>query len=111
MSIRSIDPSFHVSGQIKPAQLPEIAGLGFKTVICMRPDKEGFMQPSFSDVAAAARAAGLEAHYVPVVLGSLSLAQAQQLKDILTRQSGPILAYCASGQRCAAVYDMAKRVP
>ncbi len=42
MSIRSIDPSFHVTGQISPSQLNEIAGLGFKTVICMRPDNEGF---------------------------------------------------------------------
>lgn len=47
MSIRSIDPSFHVTGQIKPSQLREIADLGFKTLICMRPDKEGFFQPSF----------------------------------------------------------------
>ena len=111
MSIRSIDPSFHVTGQIRPSQLREIADLGFKTVVCMRPDKEGFMQPSLDEVAIAAREAGLKAHYVPVVPGSLSLEQARQLKSILKSQSGPILAYCASGQRCAAAYDMAKRVP
>ncbi|MDH4413396.1 MAG: TIGR01244 family sulfur transferase [Rhizobium sp.] len=110
MSIRSIDPSFHVTGQIKPSQLAEIAGLGFKTVICMRPDKEGFLQPSFDEIAVAARDAGLTAHYLPVVPGSLSFEQAQRLKGILTTQSGPILAYCASGQRCATAYEMAKRV-
>ncbi|MFN7125241.1 MAG: TIGR01244 family sulfur transferase [Allorhizobium sp.] len=111
MSIRSIDPSFHVTGQISPSQLNEIAGLGFKTVVCMRPDNEGFRQPSFDEVAHAAQKAGLEAHYLPVVPGSMPLDQAEMLKSILGKQTGPILAYCASGQRCAAVYDMAKRAP
>ncbi|MFY8100825.1 MAG: TIGR01244 family sulfur transferase [Allorhizobium sp.] len=111
MSIRSIDPSFHVTGQIAPSQVPDIAGLGFKTLVCMRPDKEGFLQPSFEQIADAARAAGIDAHYIPVVPGQLSLEQAQRLKGILSGQTGPILAYCASGQRCAAAYEMAKRVP
>jgi sulfide:quinone oxidoreductase len=109
MSIRSIDPSFHVTSQIKPSQLREIAELGFKTVICMRPDKEGFLQPSFEEVEEAARGAGLEAHYLPVIPGSISFDQARQLKELLANQSGPILAYCASGMRCVAAYDMAKR--
>ena len=109
MSIRSIDPSFHVTGQIKPSQLRELADLGFKAVICMRPDKEGFLQPSFEDVEEAARDVGLEAHYLPVIPGSVSFDQARQLRDLLSRQSGPVLAYCASGMRCIAAYDLAKR--
>ncbi len=111
MSIRSIDPNFHVTGQIKPSQVDEIARLGYKTVICMRPDNEGFLQPSFTEVADAAQNAGLDAHYLPVVPGSMPLDQATQLKHLLSKQTGPILAYCASGQRCAAVYDLAKRTP
>lgn len=109
MSIRSIDPSFHVTGQIKPSQLRELADLGFKAVICMRPDKEGFFQPSFEDVEEAARDVGLEAHYLPVIPGSVSFDQARQLRDLLSRRSGPVLAYCASGMRCIAAYDLAKR--
>jgi uncharacterized protein (TIGR01244 family) len=110
MSIRSIDPSFHVAGQIHPSHLQEIADLGFKTVICMRPDREGFRQPSFEEIAQAAQQAGIEAHYLPVVPGAFSFDQARQLKDVLKVQSGPVLAYCASGQRCAAAYEMSKRV-
>jgi sulfide:quinone oxidoreductase len=111
MSIRSIDPSFHVTGQIKPQQLQAIAELGFKTVICMRPEREGFFQPAFDEIESAAHQVGLEAHYLPVVPGSVSFDQARQLKAVISQQSGPILAYCASGQRCAAAYDLAKRVP
>ncbi|MFN3717878.1 MAG: beta-lactamase hydrolase domain-containing protein [Rhizobium rhizophilum] len=68
----------------------------------MRPDKEGFLQPSFEEVEEAARRAGLEAHYLPVIPGSISFDQARQLKELLANQSGPILAYCASGMRCVA---------
>ncbi|ODS55941.1 MAG: hypothetical protein ABS40_09880 [Agrobacterium sp. SCN 61-19] len=111
MSIRSIDPSFHVTGQIKPQELQAIAELGFKAIVCMRPDKEGFFQPAFDEIANSASEVGLDAHYLPVVPGSISFDQARELKAIISRQSGPILAYCASGQRCAAAYDLAKRVP
>lgn len=108
MAVRTIDPSFHVTGQIKPSQLREIAGLGFAAVICMRPDGEGFMQPAFSEVADAAKDAGLEAYYLPVVPGAVSFEQARQLRELLAKQAGPVLAYCASGQRCAAAYDLSR---
>ena len=48
----------------------------------MRPDKEGLLQPSYEEVAEAARGVGLEAYCLPVVPGSTSLDQARQLKDL-----------------------------
>jgi sulfide:quinone oxidoreductase len=110
MSIRPVDNGFHVTGQISPAEIGDIAARGYKTVICMRPDNEGFAQPAFVDIAAAARDAGLSAHYIPVTPGRMTPEQALELKTILSGQQGPTLAYCASGNRCVAAYDMAKRV-
>lgn len=110
MSIRPVDPSFHVTGQIAPSHLKELAGLGYKTVICMRPDQEGFFQPTFSDVAEAAGQAGIEAFYIPVKPGAMTEQQAVELKNILREREGPTLAYCASGNRCVAAYEMSKRV-
>lgn len=109
MSIRTVAPDFHVTGQITPAQMKEVASLGYKTVICMRPDHESFNQPVFADMAAAAREAGVDVHYLPVVPGKMTASQVQELKDILARTPGPVLAYCASGNRCAAAYDLARR--
>ena len=109
MSIRQIDSNFHVIGQIAPAQMQDVAKLGYKTVICMRPDKEGFNQPAFSDMAAAAKDAGVEVHYIPVVPGAITPAQVAELKKVLSEKSGPVLAYCASGNRCASAYEMTKR--
>jgi sulfide:quinone oxidoreductase len=42
---------------------------GFRSIICNRPDGEGNDQPTFSEIEEAARAAGLEAYYMPVVPG------------------------------------------
>jgi uncharacterized protein (TIGR01244 family) len=109
MSIRNIDANFHVTGQIGPQQISDIAKLGYKTVICMRPDSEGFNQPAFADITKAAEQAGLDAFYLPVVPGQMTSSQVAELKDILSRSEGPVLAYCASGNRCAAAYDMARR--
>jgi len=109
MSIRTIDPNFHVTGQITPAQMPEVAKLGYKTIICMRPDKESFNQPAFAEMEAAAKAAGVEAYYIPVVPGSITPAQVSELKKVFREKSGPVLGYCASGNRCAGAFEMTKR--
>lgn len=109
MNIRSLDSNFHVTGQINPNEISDVARLGYKTVICMRPDHEGFNQPVFADMTKAAGQAGLEAFYLPVVPGNMTASQVTELKDILSRSAGPVLAYCASGNRCAAAYEMARR--
>jgi uncharacterized protein (TIGR01244 family) len=109
MSIRTLDANFHVTGQINAQQMSDIAQLGYKTVICMRPDHEGFNQPVFADMAKAAAQSGLEAFYLPVVPGQMTASQVTELKNILSRSTGPVLAYCASGNRCAAAYEMARR--
>lgn len=109
VATRKIDSTFDVTGQILPDQAADIAARGYRTLICMRPDNEGFNQPAFAEVKAAAEGAGIETIYFPVVPGAMTSEQARQLKAILARQDGPVLAYCASGNRCAAAYDLAKR--
>lgn len=106
MSIRSIDQNFHVTGQLSPSHLQQVAEAGYRTVVCMRPDNEGFEQPRFEDMEKAGSALGIEFIHIPVIPGQVSLDQARKLKDVLFAKDGPVLAYCASGQRCAAVYQM-----
>jgi uncharacterized protein (TIGR01244 family) len=109
MSIRSIDNTFSVTGQIKQADIPAIADAGYVAIVCMRPDREGFFQPAFDEIRAAAEARNLAAHYLPVIPGSMPVDAAKQLKQILRETEGPILAYCASGNRCTMVYQMAQQ--
>ena len=49
---------FSTAPQVSPSDLPEIAAMGFKTVINNRPDGEGGAdQPSSAELEAAAKAA------------------------------------------------------
>lgn len=89
---------------------PSLSRSLYKTVICMRPDKEGFFQPAFSELAEAAKSAGIETFYIPVKPGAMTVDQAKELKQILDGRTGPTLAYCASGNRCVSAYEMTKRV-
>lgn len=106
MSIRKIDSRLHVTGQLLPEQMKQVAELGYKTIICMRPDREGPGQPDFAAIEKAAVSCGLTIHHIPVVPGRVNLDQAQQLKAVLNQEAGPVLAFCASGQRCAALYNL-----
>lgn len=110
MSARPIDNSYHVAGQISTDSIPAIRDAGYKVIVCMRPDNEGFGQPPFSAIKAEAEACGIAAHYLPVSPGSQPLKQASELKKILKGTEGPVLAYCASGNRATIVYQLSKQV-
>lgn len=110
MQIRPITETFHVSGQLAPTDIAQLAASGYSLVICMRPDGEGWGQPDFSTIEDAAEAVGLKTHYLPVIPGSVPLEQAATLKGLLKQTEGPVLAFCASGARCAGVYQMAHQI-
>lgn len=110
INTRKIGSSFDVAAQLVPEQLATLAGMGYRTLICMRPDNEGAGQPAFADMEKAARGVGLEPYYLPVIPGAITADQARQLKAILAEREGPVLAYCASGNRCAAAFELSNKV-
>ena len=52
----------------------------------------------------------IEPFYLPVIPGAITADQARKLKSILADREGPVLAFFASGNRCAAAFDLSKRV-
>lgn len=108
MDARTLTVDLSVTGQITPDQLAQIAAQGFRAVICNRPDGEEPGQPPFSRIEAAARAAGLEARYLPVTGADLTDAKASAFADLVQELPGPILAYCRSGMRSATLWSMAQ---
>lgn len=109
MHIRPVTQNFHVSGQLKPSDIAKVAEAGYAAVICMRPDGEGWGQPKFSAIEEAAKASNLPAYYLPVG-GGVPMEQAKKLRSLLKETEGPILAFCASGARCAGLYQMAQQI-
>ena len=86
-----------------------VAALGYKSVIINRPDFEGGTdQPLSSEVMDAARQAGLQVEYQPVVSGAITPADVARFAQLLETLPGPVLAYCRSGARCTNLYNAAK---
>lgn len=108
MDLRRLTDSFTVSPQIDAAHLHEIAGAGFRSILCNRPDGEEAGQPAFDEIAAAARAEGLEARLVPISGGMITAAAMAEFRDALAGMPKPILAYCRTGTRCTMLWAAAE---
>lgn len=108
MDIRRIDENLSISTQISVEDIDRLASLGYRGVICNRPDGEGPGQPSFADIEQAARRRGLQAHYIPVFPGAATDRDAARFAEALRSTPGPVLAYCFSGNRSAALWSMAR---
>lgn len=108
MDIKPLAAGLSVSEQIQPADMQAIKDAGFRAIICNRPDGEGSDQPTFDEIAAAAKKAGLEARYLPIVSGKVGDADADAFDTAMTELPGPILAYCRSGTRSATLWSLAQ---
>lgn len=94
-------------GQITAEQVPQLAAQGYRTIICNRPDGEEGAVAS-STIAAAARAHGIEFIYQPVQFSSLSPADGERFAEALDAFPQPVLAYCRTGRRCAALWVLCR---
>lgn len=106
MDIRQITPDYYVAPQLDPADLPEIAAAGITTIICNRPDAEVPRAFQADAIAAAAEAAGLHFHILPLTHTTMTPDNVQRHADMIARADGPVLAYCASGTRSTVVWTL-----
>ena len=106
MDARRIDDRLSVSPQLTTADVAEAKRQGFRAIICNRPDGEGADQPSFDEIAAAARAEGLEARYIPVTAGLVEEADVEAFAAELRALPGPVLAYCRTGTRSTTLWSL-----
>lgn len=109
LSYQTLTPDFSVAPQLQPADMRALADAGFKSVIINRPDGEGGPeQPLSDDVLRAAREAGLQARYQPVVSGAITAADVAEFAGLLRELPAPVLAFCRSGARCANLFQAAR---
>ncbi len=104
MKIVKLNATVAVSAQITPEDVAEIAAQGYRVLINNRPDGEEETQPSDAAFAAAAQAAGMEYHYMPVNAMSFPGADFDAMSDLLDHPERPVLAFCRSGTRCANLW-------
>lgn len=107
MDIRALTPTYAVSPQITPEDLAAIKAAGFVTVIDNRPDAE--IPPAVQTAAmrAAVEAAGLAFVANPVIGGAITEQNVAAQRAAIEASSGPVFAYCASGNRSSVVWALA----
>lgn len=109
MDIRKLTDGISVCGQISTEDVAFAAAVGFRSVICARPDGERPDQPEFKAIADNAAKLGLHAYHLPVNAKSIADDQADAFKTLLQELPGPVLAYCGTGWRAAALWALSQR--
>ncbi|WP_340587320.1 TIGR01244 family sulfur transferase [Erythrobacter alti] len=107
MDVRAVSPEFAVAPQIQQEDLSALADRGFVTVVCNRPDGEEPGQPPVDQIRAAAEAAGLAFHHIPVAGGAFPDASIAAFRKVRQEAEGPVLAYCRSGTRSITLDTLA----
>ena len=106
MDIRAITPDYAVSPQIEPGDLPAIKAAGYAMVIDNRPDGEIPPHLHTEAMRRAAESLGLVFVANPVIGGALTLDNVTAQGAAISAATGPVLAYCASGNRSSIVWAL-----
>ncbi|MEP5757844.1 MAG: sulfur transferase domain-containing protein [Litoreibacter sp.] len=88
--------------------MAEIKKVGFRAIICNRPDGEGADQPSFEEIEKAAKKVGLVASYLPVETGMVTNDNVAEFGAVVKDLPRPLLGYCKSGR--FGLYTKRRRV-
>lgn len=113
LDLRRLTPDYGVAPQIGPEDLAAVKAAGFVMVIDNRPDGEIAPDLQSDVMAVAARAAGLEFVINPVTPGQFSADVVARQRAAIAAAGGPVLAYCASGNRSTILWELvhAGRLP
>jgi sulfide:quinone oxidoreductase len=108
MQVRRVTDEISVAAQITADDVADIAAAGFAAIVCNRPDGEAPGQAPYADIEVAAKAAGLEIVWQPVVSGAMSDADGARFGEIVAGLPKPVLAYCRTGTRCTALWSLSQ---
>lgn len=108
MDIRPLTEDFAVAPQIDPWEVAGIKQAGYASILCNRPDDEEPGQPDYTAIEAAAKDAGLQIAWVPIVSGMVTQEALDDFAKALDEMPKPILAYCRSGTRCTMLWTITR---
>jgi uncharacterized protein (TIGR01244 family) len=108
LELKRISDHVSVATQISLEDIPALKAAGFTTIINNRPDGEAYDQAPSADVEAAARAAGLDFHFIPLGRDGVSDEMIEQERAALEGSAGPVLCYCRSGTRSTTLWALSQ---
>ena len=106
MQINNVSGLYNVSPQISVTDLEFLSENGFEKIICNRPDFE--VPPSFQSnvIKKVATEIGLSFEYHPLTFENMNAENIEKQMVFINESERPVLAYCTSGTRCAAVWAL-----
>lgn len=108
MELKRINEHVSVSPQISPDDVAAIKAAGFVAIVNNRPDGEAPDQPDSAQIQAAAQAAGLDYHYIPLGRDGVTPEMVAQTKSVLEGSAGPVFCYCRSGTRSTTLWALSQ---
>ena len=105
---RTVTDTVLASPQIELADVAAAKAQGVTLIVNNRPEGESPDQVPGDDIAAAARAAGIEYVAIPVTHAGFSQAQVDAMAAALAAAEGKVLAYCRSGTRSTLLWALAE---
>lgn len=106
---RKLTDSVYASPQIGIGEVAEAKALGIGLIVNNRPEGESGDQTPGDQIAAAARAAGIDYVAIPVTHAGFSEPQVNAMRGALDRAGdAPVLAYCRSGTRSTLLWALAE---
>jgi len=109
VDIKQVTDEFSVSAQLALDDVPRLAAMGIKSIICNRPDGEAADQVNVSEIQSAATEAGMEMVYLPVTAGSFSDVDVSGFLAAIERLPKPAHAYCRTGTRSLTLWSFYQR--
>ena len=106
MQINNVSGIYNVSPQISVTDLEFLSENGFEKIICNRPDFE--VPPSFQSnvIKKVATEIGLSFEYHPLTFENMNTENIEKQMAFIKESERPVLAYCTSGTRCAAIWAL-----
>ena len=106
MQIVNISGLYHVSPQISLTDVEFLSEKGFEKIICNRPDFE--VPPNIQSyiIEKVATEIGLSFEYHPLTFDNMNAENIEKQMAFIKGSERPVLAYCTSGTRCAAIWAL-----
>ena len=108
MDLKRINDHVSVAGQISPEDVAALKQAGFVAIIINRPVGESRDQPAGAEIVAAAKAAGLDYHAIPLGREGVSPEMVERTKAVLEGSNGPVFCFCRSGTRSTTLWALSQ---
>ena len=106
MQIANISGLYHVSPQISLSDVELLSEKGFEKIICNRPDFEVPPNLQSSVIEKSSLEIGLSFEYHPLTFENINTETIEKQMSLIKKSKRPVLAYCTSGTRCAAIWAL-----